>query len=63
MNNFNLDPCPFCGKSNYNIRVFQKCVECANCGAMGPKDDDIKEFILKWNERADIEKNSISKIE
>ena len=53
---FHLEPCPFCGTSNvdlvngalYDIHH----VECNECTARGPIEEDEDEAVDNWNQRA-----------
>ncbi|WP_088925853.1 Lar family restriction alleviation protein [Burkholderia multivorans] len=48
-----LKPCPFCGSDSVFMLGGSYCVQCGNCGAEGPwNDDDPKVAIDAWNRRA-----------
>lgn len=59
-NNYNLKPCPFCGRLDLRLSLKRKWqwprwVICNYCGTDGPlvnpSDNDDKEAIKAWNKR------------
>jgi Lar family restriction alleviation protein len=48
-----LKACPFCGSGSVFMLAGSYCIQCGNCGAEGPwNDDDPKIAIDAWNRRA-----------
>jgi Lar family restriction alleviation protein len=46
-----LKPCPFCGDRPQIVQSGTFAVQCADCGAMGPRAPSMERAAVRWNKR------------
>ena len=46
-----LKPCPFYGDSPQIVQTGTFVVQCADCGAMGPRAPNMERAAVRWNKR------------
>lgn len=61
-----LLPCPFCGTTWTALNISESVhwrphVECDNCGATGPMDDEVEVAIVLWNHRQKVSQANTSR--